>query len=301
MRVAGAAVVVDHHAAARADGQHALAGQLVARPDAGGEHDQVGLEVAAVLEHHAVAVLGAVGDLGGAAPGVHVHAQGLDLLAQDAAAALVHLHRHQARGELHHMGFQAQVAQGLGAFQAQQAAAHHHAAPGLGAGGLHGLQVVDGAVDEAVRPLAAGDGRHEGHRAGGQHQHVVGQHLAIGGGHGAHPAVHAGGPGRQAQVEAGALEEAGLDQGQVLGGLAGEELGEVDPVVGRAGFLAQDGDLRVGQAGLGQALQELVAHHAVAGDDDFHGLLRREAAHVQRAHIRRGTRREPVPTENRRR
>jgi hypothetical protein len=29
------------------------------------------------------------------------------------------------------VGFQAQVAQGLGAFQAQQAAAHHHAAPGL--------------------------------------------------------------------------------------------------------------------------------------------------------------------------
>ena len=48
--------------------------------------------------------------------------------AQHAAAVVIHLHRHQARGELHHVGLEAEVAQGLGAFQAEQAAAHHHAA-----------------------------------------------------------------------------------------------------------------------------------------------------------------------------
>jgi hypothetical protein len=92
---------------------------------------------------------------------VHLHAQALDLAAQHAAAAFVHLHRHQARGELHHMGFQAQVAQGLGAFQPQQAAAHHHARAGL-APRRHGFQVFDGAVDEAVGRSRPGTGGTKG-------------------------------------------------------------------------------------------------------------------------------------------
>src|SRR5256885_5222984 len=46
--VAGAAMVVHGHAAARAYGQGALAGGLVARADARGEDDHVGLQVRAV-------------------------------------------------------------------------------------------------------------------------------------------------------------------------------------------------------------------------------------------------------------
>src|SRR5256885_13316057 len=46
--VAGAAMVVHGHAAARAYGQGALAGDLVARADAGGEDDHVGLPGRAV-------------------------------------------------------------------------------------------------------------------------------------------------------------------------------------------------------------------------------------------------------------
>ena len=42
VRVAGAAGVVDDDAAALADGEADVAGQLVARPDAGGEDDHVG-------------------------------------------------------------------------------------------------------------------------------------------------------------------------------------------------------------------------------------------------------------------
>ena len=45
--------VVDDDAAALADRQPGVAGQLVARPDAGGEHDQVGVELGAVGERQA--------------------------------------------------------------------------------------------------------------------------------------------------------------------------------------------------------------------------------------------------------
>ena len=270
MVIAGATVVVDDDAATRADGQHALAGQLIARADAGREHDHVGLVVAAIFKDHAVAVLGPVHDFHGATAGEHVHTQRLDLVAQDATTALVHLHGHQARRELDHMGLQAQVAQGLGAFQAQQAAAHHHAGARFGARHLHGLQVFNGAVHKALVAVAPGNGGHEGGRAGGQHQLVVRQHLAIGGGDGAVAALDGHGASSQAQREAGALEEAGLDHGQVFGRFAGEEFREVHPVIGRARFFAQHGDFSVLQARFSQAFQKLVTHHAVANDDDFH-------------------------------
>ena len=60
----------------------------------------------------------------------------------------------------------------------EQAAAEDHAGTPAGAGGrLHRrpdvVQVVDGPVDVAAGQVAAGHGRHERHRARGQHQHVV--------------------------------------------------------------------------------------------------------------------------------
>src|SRR5690606_19312626 len=148
--VTGAALAVDGDATARSDGQHALAGQLVTRTDAGREHDHVGLQPGAVGEHHAVPGRGAVGDLDGVAVGVNVHPQLFDLGAQHTATALIHLHGHQAWGELHHVGFEAQVTQGFGAFQAEQPTTHHHALLGLGPGGRHGLQVFDRAVHKAI-------------------------------------------------------------------------------------------------------------------------------------------------------
>ena len=62
------------------------------------------------------------------------------------------------RGRTPPHGFQAHVAQGLGAFQPQQAAANHHARAGLGPRGLHGFQVFDGAVHSggAVAPRHLG-------------------------------------------------------------------------------------------------------------------------------------------------
>ena len=108
---------------------------------------------------------------------VHAHAQRFDVPSQHATAALIELHGHQARRELDHVRFQTQVDQRLGGFQAQQAAADHHAAPGSSARRADGDQILDGAIDEAVAAVAARNGRHERIRTRGQHQPVVGDHI----------------------------------------------------------------------------------------------------------------------------
>ena len=268
--VAGAAGAVDRHTTPRAHGQQALAGQFVAGADACGEHDHVGLQVGAVGKHHAVARPGTVGDLLRVAAGVHVQAQLFDLGPQHAAAAFVHLHGHQAGGEFDHVGFQPHVAQGLGAFQAQQAAAHYDAGFRLGTRGLHGLQVFDGAVDMDVFAVTSGHRWHKGVGAGGQHEFVVGEHFTVGGGDGISAAVHRRSARGQPQREAGAFEKAGLHQREGFCRGAAEKRRQVHTVVGRAWLLTQHGDFHVGEAGLGQAFQELVAHHAVANNNDFH-------------------------------
>jgi len=282
--IAGAALVVDGHAAAGADGQQALAGEFVAGADAGREHDHVGFQPGPVGKHHAVPGGGAVGDLDGVAAGVDVHAQRFDLAAQHAAAAFVDLHHHQAGRELDHMRFQTEVAQGLGAFQAQQAAADHHAAARLGTRGLHGLEVFDGAVDKAVRTLAPRHAGHEGRRTGGQHQLVVIQYFAVGQHHGVVAAFDGLHTGVEAQGETGPVVEAGRHQREIVGAAAAEELREMDAVVGRAGLFAEHRHLQAGGGQVGVALDQFleitVADHAVADDQQFAGCLVRRVCHA---------------------
>ena len=268
--VTGAASTVDGHATARADGQHALAGQLVARTDAGGEHDHVGLQPGAVGKHHAVPRPGPIGDLLRIAASVHLHAQLLNLGAQHAATAFIHLHSHQPRRELHHMRFQAHVAQCLGAFQAQQPTAHDHACLGLGAGGLHGLQILDGAIDEAVFTVAPRNLGHKRIGACGEHQLVIAEHLAIRGGDGAAATVDGRSTGGEPQRKTRSLKKAGLHQREVICGLATKELREMDPVVGGTRLFAQHGHFHIGQTGVGKTFEELLAYHAVADKNDFH-------------------------------
>jgi hypothetical protein len=106
--------------------------------------------------------------------------------------------------------------------------------------------------------------------AGGQHQLVVAQHLAIGGGDRLLAAVDGRGAGLEAQGEAALVEEAGLHQRQVVGGLAGEELGQMHPVVGGARLFAQHGDFGGDGCELVEFFEELVAHHAMTDNNDFH-------------------------------
>ena len=94
--------VVDDDAAALADGEPGVAAELVAGPDAGGEHDEVGVERRRRRRTRSPATraVGVGAHLGGGGAGAHVEPERLDVAAQRPPAAVVELHRHQARREL---------------------------------------------------------------------------------------------------------------------------------------------------------------------------------------------------------
>src|SRR5207249_2087072 len=107
-RIRRAALLVDDDAAPLADLEPAAAGELVARTDAGREHDHVDFERPAIGEAHTghlPPVAG--GDDRRLDAGVHLHAELLDAGPEGAAAAVVHLYRHQSGRELHDVRAQA--------------------------------------------------------------------------------------------------------------------------------------------------------------------------------------------------
>ena len=267
MLVAGQTLVVDIDAATGTQLQAAGAGQGVLRADAGGEHDQVGFQEVITGEVHPVAVLAAGADALSGLGQVHTDAQVLDTLLEGGAAEVVQLHRHQARGEFDHVGFQAQGLQRVGRFQAEQAAADHHATALAVGGGADAVEVVEGTVDQARVALGAFDRRHEGVGAGGQHQLVVAE-AAVGGDHLARLAVDAQHRAAQVQGQAFFFIEGGGAHGQGFGVAAAEVLGQVHAVVGALRLLTEHFDAVVRQGTAGeQLLDAVVADHAVADDD----------------------------------
>ncbi len=70
------------------------------------------------------------------------------------------------------------------ASQPEQAAADDHRLRARLGGEQHGVDVVEVAIGDDARQVLAGHGDDEGHRAGGDHQLVVGFGDAVVGGHG---------------------------------------------------------------------------------------------------------------------
>ncbi len=270
VRVGGQAAGVDRDAAALADVQPGVAGQLVAGADAGGEDDELRVDGRAVGEPHSAdaAVLAGHHFLG-ADTGVDGEAHGLDGAQQGGAAALVDLDGHQARGELDDAGGEAEPLEGAGGLQPEESAADDRAGGLVLRVLLDGEEVLDGAVDEAAGGVLAGDRRHEGVAAGGEDQDVVREHPPRAGGDGAGGAVDV--LGRVVEVEGDAVlvHEPGGRHGQVLGGAAGEVRGQVHAVVGGPGLLAEHGDpVRGGDPALGERFEVALADHAVPDEHD---------------------------------
>ncbi|CAM5728355.1 hypothetical protein STENM223S_01660 [Streptomyces tendae] len=124
----GAALLVDADAAALADREAAVPGQLVAGPHTGAEHHEFGGEFGAVGQLHAGDGAVVAGhDLLRADARVDGQAHVLDGAQQRGAAALVDLHRHQARRELHDVRGESESLERTGRLQAEQPAADHGA------------------------------------------------------------------------------------------------------------------------------------------------------------------------------
>ncbi len=269
----GAALCVDGDAAALSDRQTAVAGQLVAGADTGGEHHQVGGEFGTVGQLHAGDRAGLVDhDLLRAHARVDGQAHLLDGAQEGRAAALVDLDGHQSGRELHDVGGESETLQGAGRLESEQPAADHRAG-GAGLGVLlDGEQVVDRAVDEAALGVLVGDGRDEGVGAGGEHQDVVVDDQARAGGHPARLAVDRLRRVTDVQLDAVVLDELHVGHGEVLGRLAREVRGECYAVVRGTRLLAQhDHAVRGGQAALGERFEEALADHAVADEHDRGG------------------------------
>ncbi len=194
--------------------------------------------------------------------------ESLDVSREHLTAADVDLQRHQPRRHLDDVGGQSQVQQGVGGLQAEQATTDDRARAGVTRGGLDRLQVLDRAVDEAVRGLISRHRRHERVRPGGQHQGVVAERPSVGQPHQPSLAVDPDGLRRQLQSDRGVRVVPVRQQRQVLSRGAREVVRQAYPVVGRPRFLAQHGDFPAGsQSSFGRGGHELVTHHAVAHDD----------------------------------
>jgi hypothetical protein len=169
-------VVVDEHAAV--DGQAGLLRELDVGPDAGGHHDDVGLENAVVRERHALDV--AVAEDGGrGAPEHHLDAKVLHLAEQVLAAVGIQLPLHQRGHQVHDRDLAPLHLQPARGLEAEQAAADHDRLGALARALDERPRVVEGAEREdavLVEPL---DRRHEGAAPGRQQEHVVGRDAAV--------------------------------------------------------------------------------------------------------------------------
>ncbi len=272
VRDRGPARVVDDDAAALADLEAGGARELVARADPGGEHHEVGVDGLAVRERQARDRPVGPGpvDRGRLVVDPDLDAELLDALSQGRGAAVVELHRHQPRGELHHGHVQAERPQGVGGLQTQQATADHDAAAGPGGCRPDRVDVVQRAVDEAAGPVVALDRGHERVRAGGQHQLVVGHRRAVLTGERARARVELGDAGAQPVRDGRVVGDLRLDEVEVVRGGPLRVAGQVDAVVRVVHLLPHEHDLGVGADDVtaDELGHHAVADHATPHDDD---------------------------------
>ena len=200
----------------------------------------------AVGEVHAGDRAGVVGDdLLGADAGVHGQAHALDGAPQRRAAALVDLHGHQPGRELHDVGVQSEALERARRLQAEQSAADDRRRCGRSwrtPRSRAGPRWC-GRRSSPRRPCRAPAARTGTSRwpAPACRTRTVrpAREVTV---RAARSMASAG--SSEVQLDAVPLHEAVLDHGQVVGGAAGEVRGELDPVVGGAGLLAQHDDPR---------------------------------------------------------
>ncbi len=187
---------------------------------------------------------------------------------QGRATGIVELHRHQPRRHLHDVGLQPELDQSVCGLEPEQPAADDRSTGSRVGGGPDRLEVLDRPVDEAPGQVAPRHGRHERRGTRRQHQHVVGDHLAVRQGDLAGLAVQRIDPVPQQQAHPRVVVLAGWQQRELVRALGGEEAGECHPVVRRARLLTHHHDVvALGEPTFDRSLDEPVADHAVAGHD----------------------------------
>ncbi len=235
-------------------------GQRGAGPDAGGHDDEVGRDLAAVLELHrhdaAAPAVVAVADQR-LRVGAHHEPEPalLERLAQQVAGDAVELALHQPRHDVHHRHPHAAQHQAVGRLQPEQPAADDDGVAVLRRRIDHRVGVGDVAVGDDALEVLARHRQDERVRPGGQQQPVVGRLDAARAAHDAAAAVHLG--DRLAQVQPDAVVGVPVERVEhdlVERLLAGEHRREQDAVVVRVRLGAEHRDV----VQVGSDLQQLL-------------------------------------------
>ncbi len=190
---------------------------------------------------------------------------------QHRPAAVVELGAHQGRRELDDMRDKAHVPERIRRLEAEQAAADRDAGFGIRTGRPDRVEVFDGAVDVAVRQVAAVDRRHERIGTRREDQGVVADTAVPVGAYDARRTVDR----RHPFADVHGSARGGSAQRQVVHARAGEVVAQVDAVISRPRLLAEHRDRHTRDGG--GEFHETVADHAVA---DHHHLAARRGAPV---------------------
>ena len=264
---------VDRNAAARTQLEAEVARELVARADADGEDDEVGVDAPPVraLDSHDRAVFDE--HCCGTRAEMESDALGRDDPAERATGALVELRGHEPAAGVHDRGIRTELGEAACRLQSEEAAARDEHArratvplgefAGLGDQRVH---VVDRAVDAGV--LAAGDAGHGRARAGGEHELVPVQRESARGRRGVRDGVDGDDALAGDEADVPVLPHRRGLQGEVGRGIR-QSRAERDAVVGFVDLLADDGDAQ-GALGVArvQAVGEPVRRGPAADDDD---------------------------------
>ena len=269
--IAGATQLVDLDAAACAHGQAARLGQVVARSNARREHQQVGLELAAIRElERAHAALRVSHDRARGHVGVHDHAELLDARAQHRAAGVIDLQGHQARCELDHVRLESQREQRIRRFQAEQTSTDHDALARVRRGLCDRREIFQRAIHEAAARIFASERRHERIRAGREDQFIVREAAPRRGANLPRTAIQRDDGVTRHDLDAERSVRVGVAQRELVRAARLEPLGEIDAIVSEFALFADHYDLvALTQAALGGSLHETMADHAVADDDEL--------------------------------
>ena len=173
----------------------------------------------------------------------------------------VQLGLHQVRRKVDDMHLQPAIQQTTRGLQAKQTTSDHHGPARVGGVLYHLHAIVEGAEDEQARPEGAVfvvqpvHRRHKWHAPRGNHQFVVGHKIPTGCVDGLGLPVYANGADARVQSDVVLLVPLQrIDEDVLLAVSAGEDSGQEDAVVVAVRLIAEDRDIELVAAALGQRL-----------------------------------------------
>ena len=255
------------HLQAPPAGQARFLGERDVGTDTGGHHHDIGRQDGAVGEFHRLDAIRAVDDFG-VRLGQDGQTAAGEIVLQQPRRYRIELAFHQRGHDVQDGGGHAVAGQAIGGLQPQQPAADDDRVGAGLAGGQHGFHVGEVAEPDHARKLVAGQGDDHRVRPGGEQQHVIGPHRAIGAGD--DPVFPVDGGDR---LVGNQLDPLPFVPGVVVGDdrleglLAGQDGGEQDAVIGAMRFGTEDGDGEGLRCAIEDFLQRADAGHAVADQD----------------------------------